>query len=211
MKGMPVPDEGPIPLGRDTLRQCSLCRKEFVVTEREKMGLAFLRDHHMVGPGDEGLLDDAPLFGERGLCLGCIRGFVRANLRQILSLPADMLDTGDGRAIPNPAEMDTRGNISELSELLGTPGLRPDTLKGPSERMLEARLPHIRERLELLFQEFPGIEESEFFRMELDNLFGTGYGFFGTNTEIPDIQEDPEISSFRARKLQSRLDPDGTI
>lgn len=184
---------------------CAVCNKGFILTGTEARGPDFLREHHLIGYDNEREMSDASLFRDRTICIDCIRILVRTDLRRLLSVPSRRLTPGEDDGLPNPAEADPERTVKELSDLLGNPTLRLDSMKGPGEVLLSRRLPHIREHLDVLYESYPGIESSDFFRMEMNLLFEAGKGFFG---QLPETGFDPEtdgIPRVTGSKLSGRL------
>jgi len=164
----------------DGFRMCSVCRREFRLTDREKIGRDFLKEHHGFDDTLQDGLEEAPIFKVRELCLNCIRKIGEENIRsELATLMENISARGDnGEMIPNPADSRVMDRIRGMVKLLPSPGgLRSRSLMGIGEQIFQERLPQISDHLKIIFSDFPGIENNEFFAREMEELFDAPDGY----------------------------------
>lgn len=191
-------------LGTDSenWEMCSICNKEFRITEREIAGLDFLKKHHRSGEDHVGDFKDAPMFQAGNLCMECIQDVVNETLKsEILTYMSGVEDDpGDKKELFRDS-VDPRGNARFLKKrglLPMAKGLGPHFFKGMGESLLQERLPHIEDHIEFLFSDFPGIEENEFFIHEMKGLFSDRSGY------MTPFKPD-EVRSMEKEKLKPEL------
>jgi len=189
----------------DPFRSCIVCRREFRLTDREDMGLDFLKEHHRLHDIPEDGVEEAPIFKVRELCLDCIRKIGEENIRsELAALIENMSARGDnGEIIPNPADSRLMDRIRDMTKLLpSSGGLRSRSLTGIGEQVFQERLPHISDYLKILFSDFPGIERNEFFAREMRELFDAPDGYLPAvhgrgNTDEDNMENLRQESKFK--------------
>ena len=194
----------------DNWRKCAVCTREFRITEREKTGLDFLKGHHRSGEDNAGDFRDAPLFGDRGLCMECVEEVLKETSRnELLTLVNEMEDFSADKKDLIRNSLDPRGRVGFLEDrglLPMVKGLRQHSFRGMGEELLLERLPAIEDHIRFLFSDFPGIEENEFFRHEMKELFSDPAGYL---TPIKaDRVRTKEEEMLRPDILMEKLDRD---
>ena len=183
----------------DGFRMCSVCRREFRLTDREEIGLDFLKEHHRLDDIREGGEEEAPIFKVRELCLNCIRKIGEENIRsELAALMENISCRGDnGEMIPNPADSRVMDRIRGMLNLLPSPGgLRSRSLMGIGEQVFQERLPQISDHLRIIFSDFPGIENNEFFDREMRELFDAPDGYLPAVHAHEDANDD-DLENFQ--------------
>ncbi len=183
----------------DPFRPCRVCGREFRLTDREDIGLDFLKEHHRLDDIPEDGVEEAPIFKVRELCLDCVRKIGAENIRsELATLVEKMSARGDnGEIITNPADSGVIDRIRDMMKLLPSSGeLRSRSLTGIGEQIFQERLPNISDQLRIIFSDFPGIERNEFFSREMWELFDAPDGYLPA-AHVHSNTEDDDVENFR--------------
>ena len=128
----------------------------------------------------------------------CIRKICRENVkRDLITLFSERKN-----GIPDTEEMvhrwqdlRTRAKTLEKMGLLShSKGLRPVSFMGLGERLFEEKLATINGSIEFLFQDFPHIEENEFFIREMEALFDATDSFVYIDPTKAELEKTDEFN-----------------
>jgi len=92
--------------------------------------------------------------------------------------------------------LDLRARVKTLENmglLSHSKGLRPTSFMGLGERLFEEKLSTIKGSLEFLFQDFPYIEENEFFKREMKELFESTDGIISFDLGKAELDNTKEF------------------
>ena len=181
-----------------TWQRCSICNNEFRISDREKETLEFLRKNPYLSYRYGAQNEIEPLDPENDHCMNCIRKICSENVKR--DMITHFCESKGG--IPDNEEMirrsldiRSRAETLEIKGLLShSKGLRPSSFMGLGERLFEEKLSTIAGSLEFLFQDFPHIEENEFFKREMEELFDTTDGLISLDIEQAELEKSNEFN-----------------
>lgn len=178
-------------------RRCSICNNEFRTSESKEEAIEFLGKYPYMPNRYDELNEIDPASRGNDCCMDCIRKICSGNvMRDMIALFNERKD-----GIPETEEMIRRSlylrsrakTLGDMGLLSHSKGLRPSSFMALGERLFEEKLTTIGESLEFLFQDFPRIEENEFFIREMKGLFDETDSFLSNDLIKAELDDTAEV------------------